>query len=236
MIQSILELIQEALSRNDTGVMIAWVQYLPAILGAGSAIYGGLSNARARRDQRNMIKKWNAENLAGFNRDYYGDYTQSQEAQNVIRQAREMYDRGAERDANTAAVMGGTVEAQAAGKESRNRAMGNLFAHLGAQGTRMKERAKDRYNYNKNRIQAMQYGQAAEDADSAGNLMYNGFNTLAGMDWASIMGGGKNPLAGVKAPDPITPVPVGPVTVGTQPRSIEGIIPSYAEIQKKNPL
>ena len=61
MIQTVL-ILQEIASHHDGDVMMAWIQYLPAILSAGSAIYGGLSNARKQREMREMVNRWNAEN------------------------------------------------------------------------------------------------------------------------------------------------------------------------------
>ena len=90
MIQTVLEILQEIASHHDGDVMMAWIQYLPAILSAGSAIYGGLSNARKQREMREMVNRWNAENESMFNNDYYKDYTQTEEARNIMRQMRQM--------------------------------------------------------------------------------------------------------------------------------------------------
>lgn len=233
MIQGIIEFLQEIALRHHGEAVMAWVQFIPAILSAGSAIYGGLSQARKNREMRGMVNKWNAENQSLFNNDYYKDYTQTQEAQNIIRQMRDMQDRQAKRDANTAVITGGTVEAQAAAKEARNRAMSNLFANLGAQGTRWKERAKDRYLHRKSQIQNMQYNQLAEQANSAGNLMYNGLSGLAGMDWAGIMGNGSkygNNLSGNDLKIDKTVQTANPI------KNVSGIIPSSSDYNKSHPL
>ena len=219
MIQEILEFLQGIALRHSDAAVMAWVQFIPAVLSGVSAIYGGIKNARARNKQKREISKWNAENKSIFNNDYYKDYTQTQEAQNVIRQARNIFDQGAKRDANTAVVMGSTVEGQAAAKEARNRTMANLFANLGAQGTRYKERAKDRYLHGNSQIRAMQYGQLGQDADNASNLMYNGIQGIANSDWAGIMGGNKG---GKKNYNPSN--------------GLGSTIPDYSEFKKNNPF
>lgn len=216
MIRAILEFLQEIALRHDTEVIMAWVQYIPAAISGLSAGIGALSQSKKNREMRGMVGGWQAENEAMFTNDYNKDYTQTQEAQNIIKQMRDLNDREAKREQNTAVITGGTVEAQAAAKERRNRAMSDLFGNLGAMGTRYKERAKDRYLNRKNQLQGIEYGQLAQEAESAGNLMSNGLSGLAGMDWAGIMGGG---------------------TTGYNPsKGLGSKIPGYSEFMKNNPL
>lgn len=168
----------------------AFIQFLPAILSAGSAIYGAVSEGQMRKKMARERQKWNAENEALFNQDYYSDYTQRADAQNIIRQMRDDTQRQQKYDENKAAITGSTPEYTAAVKEARSKAMSNLYRNLGAQGAQFKERAKDRYLRQKQALQGMEYDDMSSSAESSANLMSNGLSGLAGQDWAGILGGG----------------------------------------------
>lgn len=228
MIQQLIDFVNEVSMRHAGETVQAWVQYIPMVLGAASSIYGAIKGANAKKEQARQLAQMEAENKSLFNQDYYGDYTQTQEAQNMLRQAREMFDRQAKRDANTAVITGASIESQAANKDARNRAMGNIFANLGAQGTRYKERAKDRYLNKQSQLQAMKYGKLEQDADSAMNLMSNG----GSMDWASIMGSGGSGISGLKSLPNITQGAIQPLKAAPV-KSISGVIPSYNNYTKK---
>jgi len=190
MIQTILEFLNDVALRHSGDAVMAWVQFIPSALSLVSAGVGAIGEGKKRREQRAMMNRWNAENESMFNADYYGDYTQRADAQDIIRQMRDQFDRQAKRDENTAVITGSTVEAQAAAKEGRNRAMSSLYGNLGAMGQRFKDRAKDRYMRQKMALQGMQYDELGQQAQSANNLLYGGLSSLAGMDWAGMLGKG----------------------------------------------
>ena len=225
MIQTILEFLNEVALRHSRDVLMAWVQFIPAAVSALTAGYGAIQQGKKNREMRGMVNRMGAENQAMFNADYYGDYTQRADAQNIIRQMREQMDRQTKRDNNTAVITGGTVEAQAAAKEGRNRAMSNLFGNLAAHGQRFKDRAKDRYMHRKAQIDNMLYGQLAEESMSAGNLLYNGIGGLAGTDWAGILGGGKPNLG--PSPAKIENSAISPLQTANPIKNVSGIIPKY---------
>lgn len=189
MIQTILEFLQDIATRHSGEAVMAWVQFLPAALSLGLSAYGAVNEGNQQRKLRRQRRQWSADNKALFNQDYYSDYTESAEAQDIIRRMREQQDRESKRDANTAVITGSTVEAKAAAKEGRNKAMSNLYGNLGAMGTRMKQRAKDRYLSRKHQLEDMEYDSGQQRAESANNLFSNGLGGLAGMDWAGILGG-----------------------------------------------
>lgn len=137
--------------------------------------------------------KWNADNEAMFNSDYYGDYTQRADVQNTIKQMRDEQKRQGEIDNNTAVVTGATPEAQVAAKDSRNKAMSSVFSNIAAQGSAFKDRTKAHYLQRKTSLQGLEYDEMDKTAGSANNLLYNGIKGMAGTDWAGIMGGGTNP-------------------------------------------
>ena len=171
---------------------------LPTVTSLASTAFGMNAEANARRKMQAQTQKWNAENEALYNKDYYGDYTQRADAQNVIKQMRDETKRQDSIDKNTAVVTGATPEVQIANKDQRNRNMSNLFGSLAAQGQQFKDRAENRYQARKQALQGMEYDSTAQNAESGNNLLYNGISLAAKTDWASVLGGAtkraSNPL------------------------------------------
>lgn len=190
---------------------------MPVPIAAIAAIaqmgYGAIKEGQQRRQMAAERSKWNAENEALFNKDYYADYTKRADAQNLIRQMNDQMKKADKVEQNTAAVTGATPEAVNAGKERRNKAMTNLYSNLGALSSEYKDRTKGRYLARKTALQGMEYDDMAATAASAGNVMANGINGLATTDWAGILkGGGKLPLkvpgtTGTKVGYDFTPPP-----------------------------
>ena len=166
------------------------IQYLPAIASGVSTIYGAVKEGQQRREMQRTRQNWAGENEALYNKDYYSDYTQRADAQNVIKKMRDQMRDQNKVDNNVAAVTGASSEAINAQKQRRNQAMTTLYGNLGAMGANLKERSKDRYLVRKQQLQGMEYDDQAARAESANNLMYNGIKGLAGTDWAGIMAGG----------------------------------------------
>lgn len=187
---TILELIQQVITHSKGEAVMAWVQFLPAILSAGQAIYGGISEGRKRRQMGNEMNKWNAENEALYNKEYHSDYTQRADVQNIIRQMREESDRNRKIDEGKQVITGGTPQQALASQDRRNKAMSNLFSNLAGQGARHKDNVQGRYLNRKYGLQGMKYDDMSQDAASSGNMMNNGIQGLLGSDWAGILGGG----------------------------------------------
>jgi len=166
--------------------------YLPMIASLVSSGYGAIKEGQQRAEMAQERQKWNADNESLYNQDYYGDYTQRADAQNVIRQMRDQIKSQDKIDQNVAAVTGESPEAINAGKERRNKAMTDVYANLGAMGANYKERAKDRYIGRKQAMQGMEYDTMNQNAGSSNNLLYNGLSSLGETDWASVVGGGKS--------------------------------------------
>lgn len=168
------------------------VQYLPMLANVVQSGIGAIQEGKQRRAMARERQKWNAENDALFNTDYYKDYTQTAEAQNAIRQQREAQKQAVQQEQNTAAVTGATPDAVNAAKERRNKAMTNVYSNIAAAGTAYKERAKDRYLARKQALQGMEYDNMATNAASSNNLLYNGLNSMGKTDWASLITGGNS--------------------------------------------
>lgn len=173
---------------------------LPSVTSLASTAFGMNSEANARRKMKQQQQQWNAENEALYNKDYYGDYTQRADAQNIIKQMRDENKRQDSIDKQTAVVTGATPEVEIANKDMRNRNMSNLFGSLAAQGQQFKDKAQNRYLARKQALQGMDYDTTAQSAESGNNLLYNGIKGLASTDWAGILSGYKAGVSGSTAP------------------------------------
>ena len=192
MLQIILDFITGC---GSGGVMmaIAPLLALPAVASLASTVYGGIQARKARGEMKKTRQKWNAENESMYNQDYYSDFTQRADSQNLIKGMRDEQRDQNKIDQNTAVVTGATPEVQNAAKERRNKAMTSVFGTIGAQGQAWKDRAKDRYVSRKMNLQNMEYDDQNQNAVSANQMIANGITGMGQTDWAGIMGGGGTP-------------------------------------------
>ena len=174
--------------RDEVAIM-AWVQFIPLAVAAVQAGIGARREGQKRRRMDDERARWHSENTALFNRDFYGDFTQRADAQNIIRQMRNEMDRQSNIERNTQAVLGTTNEVALANKEARNRAMTDIFGNLASQGQRFKDMVQNRYLNRKFGVQGLDYDRLGQMAQSSNNLLHNGVRGLAGSDWASIVQG-----------------------------------------------
>lgn len=165
------------------------IQYLPAIASLISTGVGAIQEGKQRNQMAAERQKWNAENESLFNKDYYSDYTQRADTQNLIKRMRDEMKSQNKIEQNTAAVTGATPEVQNASKEQRNKAMTSVFGNIAAQGSQFKDRAKDRYLSRRTALEGMEYDNMNQNAASSNNLMYNGIKGMGATDWASIVAG-----------------------------------------------
>ena len=199
--QLITEIIQKIIAQHQGDVVMAWVQFLPAITSGLGAVAGGIGAfGRKRAEERQMrgienkVKNWNAENESWHNTEMNRDYTQTDEAKNMLRQLREEMDRQTARSGNNNIISGGTVEAEAADREGRSKALSNLLGNIGSMATAYKDRATSRYLSNQTGLRQLEMGvdqqrlgRLGEQSESSNNMFYNGLTGLAGQDWASLL-------------------------------------------------
>ena len=162
------------------------IQYLPMIANLAQTAFGAVKEGRQRKRMAGERQKWNAENEALYNKNYYGDYTKRADSQSAIRQMDDQMKKADKVEQNVAAVTGATPEAINASKERRNKAVTSLYSNIGANAMQYKDAAEGRYQARKAQLQGMEYDSMEQTAQSAGNVMNNGIAGLA-TDWASLM-------------------------------------------------
>lgn len=162
------------------------IQYLPMIANLAQTAFGAVKEGQQRKRMAGERQKWNAENEALYNKNYYGDYTKRADAQSAIRQMDDQMKKADKVEQNVAAVTGATPEAINASKERRNKAVSSLYSNIGANAMQYKDAAEGRYQARKAQLQGMEYDSMEQTAQSASNVMNNGIAGLA-TDWASLM-------------------------------------------------
>lgn len=85
-------------------------------------------------DERARLNDW-------YNRNYYGDYFNTSEAQNAMRRVEDSLRKRGQEAAGRAAINGGTAEAQLAQQENDQRALTDTASSLAEQSTAIKRNA-----------------------------------------------------------------------------------------------
>ena len=155
-----------------------------AAIGAGvglaGSIFGGSKAAKQRRKMNRYLNEQDAENTALYNKDYYSDYTQRADTQNLMKQLRDNLGKNNKRAENMAVVTGATPEQQAVAKEQSNKVISDTFSNIGAMGQRWKDQVSNRYLARRENIANQRMGIMNQKAQSYENLMNTGLNMLTG--------------------------------------------------------
>ena len=137
---------------------------ISAGVGAASAIFGGIKNAREARKQRRLLKEQEAAEKAWYDREYNTDNTQRASAQRLITMTQDSI-RKRNQAAGQSAVMGGTTAAAAAAREQNNNAIAQTASNINAQGMAQRDAIEHQHlantqNFANRRIQMSQQQQA----------------------------------------------------------------------------
>lgn len=115
---------------------------------AGS-IAGGISAAKAAREQKRRINQQLEENQDWFDRRYNEDATQRADAQRLLTMTEERIKNRNRQAAGAAAVMGGTTESVAAAKAANNAALTDTVSQIAADAADRKDAIEQQYHSNK---------------------------------------------------------------------------------------
>jgi hypothetical protein len=174
---------------------------IPAILGAavavGSAIYGGIKSAKARKSQQNLINEQRQKNEEWYNKNYYSDYMQNADVQSALSQLRDNIYTNNKRIAGASAMRGGTDEARLAAQAEGGRTYGDAIRGIAGQATAYKRGIDAQNQQNQQNILSMMMNMYNQDAANATQMGQNGMNAGIGMmqssDWIAGLGKSKAP-------------------------------------------
>jgi len=158
----------------------------------GAKLGSGIANAVKMNDQMKSARKEMASLDDWYKAESNEDYLNTDQAQNVLRKLREMIKKNQEVTQNTAAVMGGTAEAQVAANESNNQALAEAMSGLAAQDTVRKDSLRGDYLGQKRSLQERLYQLKSAQMQSlvnAGQNAGDAIGTVAGGEAADAFGG-----------------------------------------------
>ena len=149
----------------------------------GSSLWGGKKASDEQAKANALLKAEKDANEAWYNRRYYEDYSQTAEAQNMIRLAREEAEKQFKRAQGAAVVAGATDESVALAKENANKMIADTAANIAAQGTARKDAIEAQYMQNKSALTQQQMaahqGKAQAISQAAGGAS-SAFGSVAG--------------------------------------------------------
>lgn len=147
-------------------------------VGLGSSIYGGIKAGQERKRMAKYLSGEKSDNEAWYNKNYYSDYTQRADTQNLMKNLRDNLKKNNEVASQTATITGATPEAQAVQKEQSNKVITDTTSNVAAMGAQHKERIQNQYMGRKAQLGSQEYGEMEGAAQGYENLMGNGIKAM----------------------------------------------------------
>ena len=171
-----------------------------AVGGLASSLIGGASASSAARAAERRQRELEAKQDAYYNRRYNEDFLDTAAGQNLVRRAKQMYDRSIKRAAGAKAVAGGTDASVQMAKDSANQAMGDTIANIAALDTQRKAQADAQNMAAQTQFAQMDMNREMQRAQNITNAAQNASNAMmaagAAVDQASAtrssLNGGSN--------------------------------------------
>ena len=179
-------------------------EWVATAIGAGagllSSFLGGLSASSAAKEAEKRQRAMEAKEDAWYNRNYYQDYLDTAAGQNLVRRARQMYDKNIKRAQGAAAVSGGTDASVQMAKDSANQALGDTMANIAAHDTARKSQVDATHMRNQQQFAQMDMNREMQRAQNITNAAQAASNAMmsvgAAVDQANTskadLGGGSN--------------------------------------------
>lgn len=146
-----------------------------SIIGAGvgaiGSIFGGMSAARAAREQKKRIQRSQTENASWYNRNYYEDPTKRASALAVLNRTEEGILQRNKAAAGRQAVMGGTDDSVTAAREANSAAAADATSRVVAANDARKDAVDAQYRQRKNELDDQLNGLAAQRANAIGGAV-----------------------------------------------------------------
>lgn len=151
-------------------------------LGAGLAANaaGAIGSAVSNRRRGRFLDDKERENERMYNRDYYQNLNQRGDIMRIMRTYRDKLDEAVSGQNQRNAVMGSSSSLESAQRQANAGSMANAVSSIAAQGSRLKDIAKERYVSQKNNILLQRQNLAAMQAQQWANLAKNGTNAVVG--------------------------------------------------------
>ena len=113
------------------------------VTGAAASIYGGIKSSKAAKQVQKNIQQQLKENQDWYNERINEDATRRADTLRLLQQTE--IKRRNQQAAGNSAVMGGTVEAEAAAREANARALSDTMAQIAANAEARKDAIEQQY-------------------------------------------------------------------------------------------
>lgn len=166
---------------------------LGSVLGIGAGLFGGISSAKAAKEQKRLIDEQESKNNAWYNRNYYQNYMDSTEAQAAMKRVENTLKKQNQEARATAVVTGATPEAAIAQQQANNEILDETATGLAAQATARKNNVDAVHMQNQNNILQARSNQYAAKEQGNAVLMDNGLgmigDAISMINWGKKKGG-----------------------------------------------
>ena len=157
-------------------------EWIATAIGAGagllSSFLGGSAASSAAREAERRQRQQEAKENAWYNRRYNEDYVDTAAGQNLVRRAKQMYDRSIKRAAGAKAVAGGTDASVQMAKDSANQAMGDTIANIAASDQARKSQVDNMHRQAESQFAQMDMQREMNRANAITNAAQQASNAM----------------------------------------------------------
>ncbi len=154
------------------------ISAITAAIGLASQGLGAIKGAAANKKQQAFLNQRIADNEAAFNLDAHQDFLDTNAAKSMVEKLRKDLKKRDETTDSKGEITGATAEQKIAEKTSHSDRYNDSLSRLAGMATQYQDRAKYRFERNKNHLDNIQMQLNREKAQNASNLMGIGSSLL----------------------------------------------------------
>lgn len=191
-----------------------WIASAIGVLGGlGTSLLGGSAASAAAEKSLKHQRQMEAKEGAWYTRRYNEDYVDTAAGQNLVRRAKQIYDRSIRRAAGAKVVSGGTAASVQMAKDSANQAIGDTIANIAATDQMRKSQVDNMHRQAESQFAQMDMNRELQRAQNISNASAAASNALmsvgAAVDQASaknasLVGGSNGGQTVASAPSKVT--------------------------------
>lgn len=157
-------------------------EWIATAIGAGagllSSFIGGSAASKAAKAAERRQREQEAKEDAWYSRRYYEDYLDTAAGQNLVRRARQMYDKNVKRAEGARAVAGGTDASVQMAKDSANQALGDTMANIAASDQVRKSQVDNMHRQAESQFAQMDMNRELQRAQNITNAAQQASNAM----------------------------------------------------------
>lgn len=149
------------------------------VVSIAGQVFSAIQGGKAMKASQNLLNKQAEENRAFYDTNVNRDFMETNIAKGITERLRKQYEEQAKRAENTAAITGGTKEAEIAEKSQAQQAYGQAMSSIAQQATGYQQAQEGMYRQEKARLTDQQMALNQQKAESAANLAQGAQQTLS---------------------------------------------------------